>query len=196
MPSLRTSAAPSHSTPASVGADIRALRKARGFTLSALALQLGRSVGFLSQVERGLSEPSIADLRLLSETFAVPLSFFFGKADADPLERGYVVRSAARRRLGHPAEGLSEELLSPDLGGAFEIIRSVFAPGAQLAEPLQRLSEEAGYLVEGSLDVWIGDQCFHLHAGDSFRFANEPYRWRNPGATPCVVIWVIAPPVY
>ena len=43
--------------------DIRALRKARGLTLVACADRLGRSVGWLSQVERGLSVPSLADLR-------------------------------------------------------------------------------------------------------------------------------------
>ncbi|MEO0664668.1 MAG: helix-turn-helix transcriptional regulator, partial [Pseudomonadota bacterium] len=48
-----------------LGADLRALRKARGFTLQGLAARLGRSVGWLSQVERGLSEPSVSDLRQL-----------------------------------------------------------------------------------------------------------------------------------
>ena len=47
----------------SVGADIRALRKGRGLTLEALADALGKSVGFLSQVERGISTASIGDLR-------------------------------------------------------------------------------------------------------------------------------------
>lgn len=192
----RESAAALPRGPTSVGADIRALRKARGYTLSALALELGRSVGFLSQLERGLSEPSIADVRALSDLFEVPISFFFGKADADPSERGYVVRSAARRRLGDPAGGLSEELLSPDLGGAFEVIRSVFEPGARADDAQCRDTEEAGYVVDGCLDLTIGDQHFRLERGDSFRFAGEPYRWHNPGDTPCVVIWVIAPPVY
>jgi transcriptional regulator with XRE-family HTH domain len=181
---------------ASLGADIRALRKARGLTLAALALALGRSVGFLSQVERGLSAPSIADLRALARTFQVPLGFFFGKAEADPAERGFVVRAATRRRLGDPAGGLSEELLSPDLGGAFEIIRSVFEAGSEMGEVQQRDTEEAGYLVAGSLELWIGERRFRLAAGDSFRFKNQPYRWRNPGKDACVVIWVIAPPVY
>jgi len=51
----------------SLGADLRALRKARGLTLAGLAGRLGRSVGWLSQVERDLSEPSISDLRQVAE---------------------------------------------------------------------------------------------------------------------------------
>ena len=59
-----------HATPASpstLGADLRTLRKARRLTLAALARRLGRSVGWLSQVERDLSEPSITDLRHIGE---------------------------------------------------------------------------------------------------------------------------------
>jgi len=54
----------SNFTPAgSLGADLRALRKARGITLADLAGQIDRSVVWLSQVERNLSEPSITDLQ-------------------------------------------------------------------------------------------------------------------------------------
>ena len=49
-----------------LGADIRALRKARGLTLAELAQTLGRSVGWLSQVERDMSEPGVNDLRDLA----------------------------------------------------------------------------------------------------------------------------------
>jgi len=182
--------------PDGLGADLRALRKARGATLSELALATGRSIGWLSQVERGISTPTIDDLRLLADRLEAPLSLFFGDADAPAEERGYVVRWNAGRSLGAAESGLTEMLLSPDLGGAFEIVRSVFDPGAELAEAVTRPTEEAGYLVQGALDLWIGARHFTLRAGDSFRFRGEPYRWRNPGAEPAIAIWVIAPPVY
>lgn len=179
-----------------VGADLRALRKGRNLTLSGLALKLGRSVGWLSQVERGLSEPSISDLRKLAEVFDVSVSFFFANEDAPPDERGYVVRAHARRTLGDPTEGLVEELLSPDLGGEFEMLRCVFAPGAECPDPQKRDTEEAGYVVSGSLDLWVDETLFRLKPGDSFRFAGEPYRWQNSGSEEAVVIWTITPPVY
>ena len=181
---------------AALGADLRALRKARGLTLTELALKVGRSVGWLSQIERDLTEPSIADLRKLAHALDQPVSLFFGAADAPAGERGYVVRADARRSLGTSGDGLVEQLLSPDLGGSFEIVRSVFAPGAELVEAATRPTEEAGYIVSGCLDLWISGRPFHLTAGDSFRFDRESYRWRNPGTEPCVAVWVIAPPVY
>lgn len=179
-----------------IGADLRALRKGRGLTLTELAVRLGRSVGWLSQVERGLSEPSISDLRNLAKVFEVSVSFFFANDDAPLDERGYVVRADARRSLGDPAVGLTEEMLSPDLGGEFEMLRCVFAAGSELPEFETRDTEEAGYLISGELDLWVGERLFELKPGDSFRFAREPYRWRNSGSVEAVVIWTITPPVY
>jgi len=100
-----------------VGADLRALRKARGLTLTELALTVGRSVGWLSQVERDLAEPTIADLRRLASALDQPLSLFFGPNPAPEEERGYVVRWNSRRALGTAEQGLVEQLLSTDLSG-------------------------------------------------------------------------------
>jgi len=179
-----------------VGGDLRAVRKARGLTLAELALAVGRSVGWLSQIERDLTEPSIADLRRLADALEQPMSLFFGAGDAPEDERGYVVRADNWRSLGTAEAGLEEQLLSPDLGGSFEIVRSVFAPGSELAEVTTRQTEEAGYIISGELELRIGGRRFHLRPGDSFRFAGEPHRWKNPGPDPCIAIWVIAPPVY
>ncbi|MEP9396122.1 XRE family transcriptional regulator [Mesorhizobium sp. KR2-14] len=176
--------------------DLRALRKGRGLTLSEVALTLGRSVGWLSQVERGLSTPSIGDLRAFAELFGVPVSLFFGHDVPDEAERGVIVRAGRRRSLGTSETGLVEELLSPDLGGSFEMLRSEFAPGAELKKPANRPTEEAGYVVSGVFDVEIDGTWHHLGEGDSFRFEGKPFRWRNPGSEPAVVIWVISPPVY
>lgn len=180
----------------SVGNDIRALRKSRSMTLVEFAETIDRSIGFVSQIERGISEPSISDLRNIAKLFDVPLSFFFGDNPGSKKESRHIVRANHRRRLGNPEEGLVEELLSPDLGGSFEIIRSEFAPGATLREPQQRDTEEAGYIVSGSLELELSGEWHQLNEGDSFRFSGEPYRWRNTTNTPAIVIWVVSPPVY
>ena len=106
-----------------------------------------------------------------------------------------VVRAGSRRRLGTSDSGLVEELLSPDLGGSFEMVRSIFAPRAELTIEARRPTEEAGYVVSGIFDIEISGVWHRLGEGDSFRFDGKPYRWRNPGAEPAVVIWVVSPPV-
>lgn len=179
-----------------VGRDIRALRKARSMTLAELALAIGRSLGFVSQLERGLSSPSIADLRAIAKLFDVPVGFFFGTPTRTDGEAAHIVRASRRRTLGTEESGIVEELLSPDLGGSFEMFRSQFAPGARLDEPVMRDTEEAGYVVSGTLDLEIDGTPYRLEAGDSFRFERKPYRWTNPGEAPCVVIWTVSPPIY
>ena len=68
-----------------LGADLRALRKARGLSLADLAASLKRSVGWLSQVERDLSEPSIDDLRMIAQHLGIPISMLFGQAGRSTL---------------------------------------------------------------------------------------------------------------
>jgi len=182
-------------TVPTLGADIRALRKARGLTLMDLAEKLGRSVGWLSQVERDKSHPAIADLGRMATLLDVSISSFL-QVGADPDEEGLIVRSHARRPIGSRTEGLTEALLSPDLTDDFEMIHSSFAPGSAITEPLQRPTQEVCYIVSGTFQISVGGKTFDLQAGDSFRLRGQPFTWANPGDTTCEIIWVISPPVY
>lgn len=181
--------------PTTLGADLRALRRARGITLEHLARSIGKSVGWISQVERDLSDPSLEDLQAIATQFDVPLSLFFASTNGAPADQGHVVRASARRQIGS-ADGLAESLLSPDLTDDFEVLHATFAPGASRPDNVCRPTQELGYLVSGTLDIWINDTPFTVRAGDSFRVRAEPYRWSNPYPDPAVAIWVIAPPVY
>lgn len=183
-------------TPETLGADLRALRKARGLTLATLAETLGRSVGWLSQVERDKSEASITDLRQLAAALGVSVSILFRHAAAPAHEAGHVVRRGARRRIGSTTAGLVEELLSPDLTDDFEVVHSTFQPFSCIKATVTRPTQEVGYLLKGRLDLEIGSKTHTINPGDSFRIRGEPFRWANPYPDPAVAIWVIAPPVY
>ena len=128
-----------------LGADLRSLRHARGLTLQQLAGQLQRSVGWLSQVERDMSQLSVADLRRIARALDVPVSLLFSQADAPQHESGYVVRRTARRPIGTRIPGLVEELLSPDLTDDFEVVHSTFAPHSRLKKPTNRPTQELGF---------------------------------------------------
>lgn len=182
---------------AQVGQDIRALRKSRGLTLQDLAGRLGRSTGWLSQVERGQTMPAIPDLAKIAEIFGITISMFFRAAARAPEEQGLIQRAADRVALGSPASGLTETLLSPTLGGAFEMIQSTFAPGAQstLQQPAPH-RQDGGVVLAGQLTLTIGTLTTTLGPGDSFQFGGQSYAWHNPGPAPAVVLWVIAPPIY
>ena len=179
-----------------LGADLRTLRKARGLTLHTLADRLDRSVGWLSQVERDMSVPSITDLRHLAHALDVPVSMLFRHAGAAAHEAGFIVRKSARRPIGSSTQGLTEELLSPDLTDDFEMVHSTFLPHSRIKTVVTRPTQEVGYLVSGALEIEIAGTTHTLAPGDSFRIRGEPFRWSNPYPDPAVAIWVIAPPVY
>lgn len=179
-----------------IGRDVRALRRARGLTLQALADKINRSVGYVSQIERGISNLGVDDLRKLGAALNVPIGFFLEHHDADPADRGIVVRAGARRKVGSREEGFSEELLSPDMTGSFEMLRTEIAPGATSKHVIHRPTEEAAFLVSGALEIWVEDRHYKLEPGDAFRFHDQNVRWHNPSDEAAILVWVVAPPVY
>lgn len=180
-----------------VGEDIRSLRKSRNLRLAELSAAVGRSVGWLSQVERGQTTPSVHDLGAIANRLGVSISFFFRSSSRAPEERGLILRAADRMAIGTRESGLTEELLSPALSGSFEMIKSTFAPRSESAAVRPAAPrEDGGVLISGQLRLTIDGTAFDLAPGDSFQFAGKSYAWRNPGDEPAVVVWIVAPPVY
>lgn len=180
-----------------IGEDIRALRRSRKVTLSTLSGAVGRSVGWLSQVERGQTVPSVRDLGRIAEFFGIGISVFFRSFSRREEERGVVLRASDRTSIGSSESGLTEELLSPTLGGSFEMIRAIFAPHSTSEGRLPaRQAEDGGVVVSGRLTLLIGDLEVVLEPGDSFQFARSDYAWRNDGDVPAEVVWIVSPPIY
>lgn len=185
-------------SPSFLGSEARDLRKARGLTLTQLSAATGLSVGYLSEVERGRAMPSVAALHRIARGLGVSIGWFFRNDDPErPEERDVVVRAGRRRKLSFES-GITDELLSPNLRGQIELLLSRFPPGSTSgAEPYSHRGEEAGVVIRGTIELWVGERHFILHEGDSFAFpSTTPHRYRNPGAEEAVVIWSITPPTY
>ncbi|VDC33925.1 helix-turn-helix domain-containing protein [Pseudogemmobacter humi] len=185
-------------SPAAIGSEIRDLRKAKRLTIKALSEATGISIGHLSEIERGISSPSIKALHDIARALGVTIGWFLHNAEeSESAERRHIVRAGNRRSLRF-SSGVADELLSPNLRGQLELLMSRFPPGAVGADvPYNHTGEEAGIVLSGALEMWIGDECFLLAEGDSFAFpSTTPHRYRNPGETEAVVIWAITPPSY
>lgn len=183
---------------APVGGRIRELRKAQGRTLQDVAGSVGISVSYLSQIERDVSRLPIAVLKRIADELGVHMNWFFHAAAAEgPAdERDVIVRAANRRNLTFTGLGITEELLSPNLSGPLELLISTIHPGAD-SEFYAHDGAEAGLVVQGSLELWVGEREFTLETGDSFAFdSTVPHRCANRGAEPVKVFWVITPPHY
>lgn len=182
---------------APIGGRIRELRKAHGRTLSDVATAVGISVSYLSQIERDVSRLPIGVLKRIADTLGVHMNWFFHSGYQGPAdERDIIVRADNRRNLTFTGLGITEELLSPNLSGPLELLISTIHPGAD-SEFYSHDGAEAGVVIEGRLELWVGDRHFVLNQGDSFAFPSATaHRCANTGNRPVRVLWVITPPHY
>ncbi|MEO8477899.1 MAG: cupin domain-containing protein [Actinomycetota bacterium] len=179
-----------------LGARIRSLRERQGRPIRAVAEQAGVSESFLSQVERGVANPSVASLRSLAEALGATVASFFEEG-REPI--GHVVRAADRPKLIHPKRLWEDELLTPATARKLQVIMSVVEPGQGSGDqPYTHDSDEECVIVlEGRLAFWVAEDAYVLEAGDSILFESRvPHRNRNPGPEPAKVLWIATPPSY
>lgn len=180
-----------------IGEQIRALRRIKGLTLQQVADGAGISIGYLSQIERNRSKLPVGVLKRISTILGIQMSWFFQPETlGPPEERNLVVRAGQRRTMSFTGTGISEELLSPNLEGPLEVLLSTIKPGSD-SDFYSHDGAEAGIVLEGTLDLWIGEKFFRLEPGDSFAFkSTEQHRCANSGTLVTKIVWVITPPHY
>ncbi|MCG2668650.1 helix-turn-helix domain-containing protein [Bradyrhizobium sp. GCM10023182] len=176
---------------ARLGETVRLLRQRAGLSIQDVANKTGLSNGMISQLERARAMPSIRTLRLLSIALDVPISYFFETSDPADVQR-YIVRKYNRRLLRLTASGVVKEALTPEGKGQMELYELTLNPGASSGTDfLQHIGEKAGYVLSGSLRLWLDNQAHVLEAGDSFRFPSVvPHMFDNPTQQAARVIWV------
>ena len=182
-----------------LGRKMRQIRKSRGLSLQKVAERANLSVGLISQIERGLTSPSIRSLRQLGAALDVPVEQFFTLAEPPKAyEEGHIVRPRHRRVLNLTHTGITTELITPDSSGALQMFIANIEPGGGSGPELDvHEGEEAGLVLAGRLELWLGDKHFLLDEGDSFRFSSAvPHRYANPGIMTARIQWVITPPIY
>ncbi len=188
----------------SLGAKIRRQRKARKWTLTELAERCNISPSFLSQIERDQANPSVATLHTIAETFGLPLASFFEnpqQSNNTPQTQetvAKVVRANQRKTLIYPGSGIRNELVSPDLKRDIQMMWVVIPPGADTGdEPLIHEGEECGLILQGEVEIWVGDEHYILGPGDAIYHSSAlPHRSRNIGATDVIVVVAITPPSF
>ncbi len=189
--------------PVDVLAELRTLGEAlrqRRLELQLSVQELARrseiSAGLISQIERGLANPSFNTTAKLASALGLQLGVFFGEKPAvgpDP-----VVRRNQRRRLGVPDNNFLYELLTPDLDHSLEFVWVESAPNSSTeGSPFVHKGEECGLVLQGTLEVHVGSECYVLQSGDSITFNSSiPHWYRNPGPERVLSVWAITPPTF
>jgi transcriptional regulator with XRE-family HTH domain len=177
-----------------LGHRIKKRRQELNLSLRELAEQVGLTASFLSQVERDLVSPSIKSLRKISAALDAPIFHFLAERDT----KSPVVRSNERLKLTLPDSNLAYELLTPDSNRKMEALMAQLEPGDDnIAMSLRQYTEEFIYVLQGQLEIQLGEDVYTLDPGDSVYFEGPLLRrLAAKGDEPLRFISVITPFVF
>ena len=175
-----------------IGAKIKRIRLSNQLTLEELANRSELTKGFLSQLERDLTSPSVATLENILEALGTNLKDFFSEDEdeqivfskddffeniQDDYKISYIIPNAQKNEM--------------------EPILIELKKGKNSMEIDPHDGEEFGYVISGRLNVILGDQIYHVKAGESFYYpAKKIHRIENPGQRPAKFIWISTPPMF
>lgn len=177
-----------------LGRAIRHRRLAAGLTLATVSERADISVSMLSQVERGLLNPSLDTLRNIAEALGtVPFRLLAEESAVTGL-----VRRGEGRVWQSDDGGYRFELLSPSVDGAFEIGIWELRPGASTSgRQRSHPGEQAHLCLRGRALLEIGDERIDIAAGDCITFdPRQPHRITAIGEEAVVCVDVISPPSF
>ncbi|HEY1263150.1 MAG TPA: cupin domain-containing protein [Terriglobales bacterium] len=178
-------------TAGAIGVHLRQLRTRRALSLSHVARSVGISVGFLSALERSHMTASVGTLRKLARFYKTNILDFF-----DPAESNSRLVQPQKRKVLEAGPGVRMELLAwGDTVMEPHLFR--IAPRAGSGESYTHEGEEFLYVLRGELQISVEEDEYRLKTGDSFYFESTvSHRWRNPGRSETLVLWINTPPTF
>lgn len=177
-----------------IGNKIKGLRVRLGLTQEELGDRTELSKGFISQLERNLTSPSIATLIDILEALGTNISDFFSEDSADKL----VFSGEDMSVMNDEESGYSIRWLVPNAQkNSLEPILVTLAPGGATAIQTPHEGEEFGYVLAGSVVLHLGQTRLKARRGDSFCFKpNYVHYIENSGKSEARIVWVATPPSF
>ena len=179
---------------AAVGAQVRALRTTRGWSLDELAGRSGVSKGMVVQIEAARTNPSIGTLCRLADAFGVTMA----RLIEPPLPRAVRVCDVADApELWRGPNGGTGRLLAGLIDASFiELWEWQLRPEEEHRPPDHAPgSRELIHVRAGSLSVTVDGARYDVQAGQTIEFlADRPHRYRNSGRGNCQLTMIVAMP--
>lgn len=175
-----------------IGAKIKDLRMAYGLTQEELADRAELSKGFISQLERDLTSPSIATLEDILQCLGVSVSDFFAEERASQVvfkDEDYFEKE------DNELFNKIEWIIPNAQKNTMEPIRLTLEAGGQTYPDNPHEGEEFGYVLKGAATIHLGNEKIQVKAGESFYYTADKshYLTSRKGAR---LIWVSTPPSF
>ncbi|PKU21697.1 XRE family transcriptional regulator [Telmatospirillum siberiense] len=183
--------------PPAFGGTLRMSRHLQGMTMAQLALKVGCSESLISKIECDRVLPSLQLLHRLVQALGTNIaSLMTGAGDKD----GVIARAGERPVLvvtpSGRGRGLKLESLSIDRA-LMQANIHIIAPGGGSNGAIQHEGEEVGYVLQGVVEMTIGERRFRLGVGDSFYFRSDhPHAYVNVGQEEARILWVNSPATF
>ena len=192
-------------TPAGVvGGRIRRYRKERGLTLRGLASRSGLSIGFLFQVERGISSIGLTALGSVAKARDRSVADFFDAGTPSPegtvssLPRHFTLTRAETAATQYVSGQQTYRMLSdrgPDL--VLEPMLVHIAPGGRRENAYGHRGEEFAYVISGELLYEVEGVEHRLFPGDSVHLRSSvPHQLYNDTDAVTTVVSVVTPRLF
>jgi transcriptional regulator with XRE-family HTH domain len=176
---------------------LRALREGRRLSLRELSRRTDIAVSFLSALEAGRNNVSVAKLKTILGALGMTLGEFF-RPDAGTPEQ-VVYRKDELAEIAGAAPGISfREVAAGRPKRALQFLVERYESGADTgSEGYRHDAEEAGVVLKGTLELTVAGRTYVLRAGDAYYFdSRQPHRFRNVGRVPVEAVSVNTPPSF
>jgi transcriptional regulator with XRE-family HTH domain len=181
-------------TSLNIGEKVRRLRKANNLTLEELANRTYLTKGFLSQLERDLTSPSIATLKGILDVLGEELADFF----RDVKHERVLFDRKARVLSSASTEEMTVEVLVPSAQSRImDPVLVSLEPGSDTNIQPPHEGEEFGFLLQGRVTLWVDKVPYRMRKGDCFYFTSDrEHRLQNTGKVVAMILWIVSPPVF
>jgi transcriptional regulator with XRE-family HTH domain len=193
-----------------LGPRLRLVRSSRRLSVRELARRVGCSASLISQIERGVSVPSVGVLYSLGTELDTSLDYLlFGPgagpdADAAPAAMPdlraaepppAIVQRGCDRRIIDLASGVRWERLTPQSEAMTDFLEVIYSPGGHSTDerrPLRHDGREYGLVISGTLTANVGFESYELGPRDSIAFdSSTPHEYLNKTGDVVRAIWVV-----
>jgi transcriptional regulator with XRE-family HTH domain len=185
-----------------IGDRLREERVKAGISQRELARRLGLSASLISQLESGLSKPSVGTLYAIVTELELSLDrvirgkeFDGGDTRVQATDMMSPLVHPGERQVIDLASGVRWEELTAETEDGVDFLHAIYEVGGASTpdESLMRHhGREYGYVMSGQLGLQIGFQKYELNPGDSIAFdSTKPHRLYNRGDEPVHAIWFV-----
>jgi transcriptional regulator with XRE-family HTH domain len=182
-----------------IGKKLQSIRKEKGISQRELAARAGLTNGTISLIEQNKTSPSIASLKRLLDAIPMSIADFFATLEEsnDP-KIFFKAEEFTEIAPQTGAETISLRQLGNANKHALQILYETYPPDADTGlELLSHNGEEGGIVIEGEIEITVGDQAKILGPGEGYLFnSRQLHRFRNLGSKTCRVISACTPPTF